>query len=135
MKAEEIREHAEELDSLFKQVLDNSSFTFGVLEIDAYARWKELLGDKLIFQSVTCDEKLVGFLSAFNCGKEFEVHYVGLEYECNKELGLYQRMLVEFLKKAIEGGYERINYGKDCRASEEHARCCTGGDETLYQAS
>ncbi|NNC82312.1 MAG: hypothetical protein HKN79_01945, partial [Flavobacteriales bacterium] len=91
MSAEEIRQRAPELNTLFHQVLENSSFTFGVLEIEAYAIWKDLLQDTLIFESVECEGKLVGFLSAFDCGEELEVHYVGLDYDCNRELGLYQR--------------------------------------------
>lgn len=112
LDASQIREQKQDLDRLFKDVLKNSSFTFGVLEMEAYALWKERLGDKLLFQVVHCDDQLVGFLSAFDCGDDLEVHYVGLDYNCNREIGLYQRMLVEFLKYAIDKGFKRINYGR-----------------------
>ncbi|NNC82047.1 MAG: GNAT family N-acetyltransferase, partial [Flavobacteriales bacterium] len=74
--------------------------------------------------SVECEGKLVGFLSAFDCGEELEVHYVGLDYDCNRELGLYQRMLVEFLRRAIEGGHQRINYGR----TAEQAKSSLGAE-------
>jgi hypothetical protein len=112
MTVQDIRAQSLEMDRLFKNVLSHSSFTFGVLEMEAYANWKELIGDRLIIQSVHCEDKMVGFLSAFDCGEELDIHYVGLDYDCNKDLGLYQRMLVEFLKMAIAGGYKRVNYGR-----------------------
>lgn len=112
MTADDIRTQASELDILFKNVLDRSSFTFGVLEMEAYAQWKEELGDKLFFQSVHCRGELVGFMSAFDCGDDLEVHYVGLEYSCNRDVGLYQRMLLEFLVYAMYKGFKRINYGR-----------------------
>lgn len=110
--ASEIRSHIGELDELFNNVLEKSSFTFGVLEMEAYAQWKESLGDKLLFQAVYCDARLVGFTSAFLNGEDLDVHYVGLEYTCNEEIGLYQRMLLEFLRYGIEKGVKRINYGR-----------------------
>lgn len=110
--ADEIRTNMKKLDVLFKNVLDRSSFTFGVLEIEAYAQWKELIGDRLFFQAVHCNSELVGFMSAFLSESDLDVHYVGLEYTCNEEIGLYQRMLIEFLRYGIQQKVERINFGR-----------------------
>jgi hypothetical protein len=66
----------------------------------------------MLFQGVFHEGKMVGFTSAFINQNEFEVQYVGIDYAVNEELGVYQRMLVEFLKKGIELGVERIGYGR-----------------------
>ena len=112
MNSVEIRENKETLSRLFKQVLDGSPFTFGVLEMEAYALWKEALEDDLIFQGIYHEGRMVGFMSAFINHDDIDVQYVGLDYKVNTELGIYQRILVEFLKIGIARGMKRIGYGR-----------------------
>lgn len=112
MDSTEIRENKETLSGLFKQVLDGSPFTFGVLEMEAYALWKEALGDDLVFQGIYHEGRMVGFMSAFINHDDIDVQYVGLDYEVNSELGIYQRILVEFLKIGMARGMKRIGYGR-----------------------
>ena len=78
------------------------------------ARLKRELGDDFRLIAYHCDGRLVGF----QCGicepgtGTIEAYFVGFEPSCNKELGLYQRMLVEFVRWGLERGARRVIMGR-----------------------
>lgn len=120
MSAKEIRQATPVLQALFDQVLDRAPFIFGRLKVDAYARWKEQLGDRLIFRSFSLNSKLVGFHSAFVVGDALDVQYVGIDYDHNQEQGTYQRMLVDLLEVALERKLRRINFGRSAEQAKSN---------------
>ena len=131
MKRHEILQHAERIDELFQRVLDKSSFKFGELKSSAYAAWKERLEHQLIFKGFFRDGILLGFNSAFVHSDELDAHYVGIDYDLNEELGLYQRMLIELLNDAIVLKKSKLKLGR----TAEQAKSTLGAypvDMRLY---
>lgn len=120
MDVEAIKASLDKINSLFKEVLKGSPFTFGVLEMDSYVEWKKRLGDRLLFQGVYHGEEMIGFQSAFFNEGEMEVHYVGIDYEKNEELAIYQRMLIELLRVGIARQVGRIGYGRTAEQAKSN---------------
>jgi hypothetical protein len=131
MTKKQILEHAERIDELFQCVLDKSGFKFGELRSTVYAAWKEQLKDKLIFKGYFLDGEMVGFNSAFVHDDELDAHYVGIDYELNEGLGLYQRMLIELLRDSITLKRPKLKLGR----TAEQAKSTLGAypvDMRLY---
>jgi hypothetical protein len=58
------------------------------------------------------DEQLVGFTSLFLVEGRMFVHYIGLNYNVNKQYHLYARMLYDDIRIALEEGMQCINFGR-----------------------
>ena len=58
------------------------------------------------------DGVLVGFMSIFILPHKTEVHFCGIDYSINKEHALYQRMLYDTVKYAIENNLRRLHFGR-----------------------
>jgi len=112
MHAVELEAESARLEDLFKGVLEQSPFIFGRLEMPIYAKWKKELGDDLMFHGFFLEDKLVGFNSAFVLGDSLDVHYVGIDYDYNREYMIYQRMLIDLLQFGIDKGLKRIKFGR-----------------------
>jgi hypothetical protein len=58
------------------------------------------------------DDKLCGFSTLYMCKGIVHVHYIGLDYEINKTHKLYNRMLLDVLRIAIENKIDKIHFGR-----------------------
>jgi hypothetical protein len=112
LSAGEIQQEVSALQSLFDHVLARAPFLFGRLHVAVYARWKELLGDQLVFHGYYIDGRLVGFNAAFVLGDVLDAQFVGIDYARNPDHLLYQRMLLDLLEVALARGLHRINLGR-----------------------
>lgn len=74
---------------------------------------KLLYVDKFNIIGYYKEEALVGFACLFNVDENMlHVHYIGLDYTINKEQKLYNRMLLDFVKFAIENKKNKIHFGR-----------------------
>ena len=131
MDVSEINKHAGRINELFQLVLEKSSFKFGELKSEIYVAWKKALDKKMMFKGFFEDGHLIGFNSAFIHDDYLDAHYVGIDYERNERLGLYQRMLVELLNDAIRLGKKQLIMGR----TAEQAKSSLGAypvDMRLY---
>ncbi|MBK6342727.1 MAG: GNAT family N-acetyltransferase [Flavobacteriales bacterium] len=120
LPAHEILESTDDLQRLFNNVLDRSPFSFGRLNMQVYAAWKEQLGDRLLFRGFYLNDELVGFSSACVVGDTLDVQYVGIDYARNEEHAIYQRMLVDLLDFALRNNVQRINYGRTAEQAKSN---------------
>ena len=58
------------------------------------------------------DDQMVSFASGFYLPTEIEAHYVGFDYDINKENELYQTILYSYIEEAIAKGKASINLGR-----------------------
>ncbi len=58
------------------------------------------------------DNQMVSFASGFYLPTEIEAHYVGFDYDINKEYELYQTILYSYIEEAIAKGKASINLGR-----------------------
>ena len=77
-----------------------------------FAEMKQALGDKFSFVGYFQNEKLIGFKTTFILEHETEAHFIGLDYSVNKELDLYQNILYDYVKEAIENSSKKLLLGR-----------------------
>ncbi|MDB5228145.1 MAG: hypothetical protein JWN78_2338 [Bacteroidota bacterium] len=110
---DDIVQHKEELENLYNNVVNHVTFNMGILNIDFFERVKSLYGDKCSFFAYYLEGKMVSFACLFHVDPFIlHVHYIGLNYEVNKEYKLYNRMLLDFVKFAIEHNIKTIHFGR-----------------------
>jgi hypothetical protein len=84
-----------------------------VLHIDFFEQMKLLYEENCIIIGYYKNEELVSFACLFKVDKStLHVHYIGLNYEINKEYKLYNRMLLDFVRFAIENEKSYIHFGR-----------------------
>lgn len=113
LDAEEILNCNEELYALYEQVYNNAKFKLIKLSKDYFYKTKLVLGDKFQFNVFYLYNKPLAFFSAIDLNSScLEAHYIGFDYELNKEMDLYQNILYAFLNQAISVNKQRLNLGR-----------------------
>ena len=108
----EIKTHQTTIETLYNSVLEKADFQFGHLNGRAFFNFKRNLGNRFILNGYFLDEKLVGFSSAFITEKMIDASYVGMEYTLNTRLAIYQRMLYDLVKLAIDYRCDELSLGR-----------------------
>ena len=108
----EILAYSSRLQDLFENVLDKSDFSFGKLNVKAFANFSEKLGDNFVLKGAFLDDKLVGFSTSFMNGDSLEANYVGLDYQYNIDHSVYQRILYDYVEQAIDRKAKDLQLGR-----------------------
>lgn len=103
---------ASEIQRLYKNVSSKAGFNLGVFNVETYKTLKKKLGGNYIIKGYLLKGELIGFLSAMISQKSLDAHFVGIDYELNREYAVYQRMLYDYVKIAIENKLNQINFGR-----------------------
>jgi predicted N-acyltransferase len=109
---ENIKELLPKITELYKKVSDNADFSLGDFNLEAYMSLKEKLGKDYILQTYWYKNKIVGFMSGLVNNDSLDAHFVGIDYELNRELAIYQRMLYDYVEIAIDKNLKTINFGR-----------------------
>jgi hypothetical protein len=120
LDAKQIEQRAERLQQLFDNVLARSPFVMGRMNVAVYADWKRQRGEGLRFLAYELHGETVGFSAAFLNKDGLDAHYVGLDHEHNERHAVYQRMLVDHLRCALEHGTHRINFGRTAEQAKSN---------------
>ena len=110
--ATEIKENAEQIQRLYNNVHLKASFRMASLSTDYFVEMKKVLKDKFNFVAYYHTGEMVGFKSSFILEKSIEAHFIGLNYEVNKELEVYQNMLYDYVKETIDSNLEQLILGR-----------------------
>jgi len=100
------------MTTLYKKVASNSAFNLGNFNLETYRDLKEKFGDNYILKSYWLDDKIVGFVSGIINKKSLDAHFVGIDYQLNREHSIYQRMLYDYIEIAINKKLKTINFGR-----------------------
>ncbi|MDG1698015.1 MAG: peptidogalycan biosysnthesis protein [Polaribacter sp.] len=100
------------MTALYKKVVDNADFNLGNFNLNTFKDLKENLGSNYILKTYWLDDNIVGFISGIINQKSLDAHFVGINYELNKEHAIYQRMLYDYIEIGIEKKLNRINFGR-----------------------
>jgi predicted N-acyltransferase len=109
---ENIEQQLPEMTKLYKKVATNASFNLGDFNLETYKDFKENFGEKYILKTFWLHDKIVGFMSGIINNKSLDAHFVGIDYELNREYAIYQRMLYEYIEIAIKNKLETLNFGR-----------------------
>lgn len=113
LTVEEIANNQTEFYKLYEQVYNNAKFKLVKLPENYFYECKKIFGERFVFTVFYRSGKPVAFCSAIDLNTScLEAHYIGFDYELNKELDLYQNILYEFLKQAIALNKKRLNLGR-----------------------
>ena len=100
------------MTALYKKVVDNADFNLGNFNLNSFKDLKKNLGSNYILKTYWLDDNIVGFISGVINQKSLDAHFVGINYELNKEHAIYQRMLYDYIEIGIEKKLNRINFGR-----------------------
>ena len=100
------------MTALYKKVVDNADFNLGNFNLNSFKDLKKNIGSNYILKTYWLDDNIVGFISGVINQKSLDAHFVGINYELNKEHAIYQRMLYDYIEIGIEKNLNRINFGR-----------------------
>ena len=109
---ENIDNQLPKMTALYKKVADNASFNLGNFNLETYKNLKEKLGEDYILKTYWLEGKIVGFISGVINKKSLDAHFVGIDYQLNREHAIYQRMLYDYIEIAIHKKLKTINFGR-----------------------
>tara|TARA_B110001454_G_scaffold139348_1_gene129446 strand:- start:1408 stop:2595 length:1188 start_codon:yes stop_codon:yes gene_type:complete len=100
------------MTALYEKVASNAEFNLGTFNLETYKNLKEKFGDDYILKSYWLDDKIVGFISGVINNESLDAHFVGIDYQQNREYAIYQRMLYDYIEIAISKKLKTINFGR-----------------------
>ena len=109
---ENIEELLPEMTALYKKVSSKADFNLGDFNLETYIHLKEKLKDNYLLKAYFLNGKVVGFMSGIINQNSLDAHFVGIDYLLNKEYAIYQRMLYDYIKIAIQKRIKVLNFGR-----------------------
>lgn len=110
--SQDIRNNLDVIQTLYNAVYDRADFRLGKLEAQHFVCLKEAFGDDFIFRAYSQDGKVVGFLTSFLRKGIMDAHLIGIDYNKNKEYGIYARMLYDYIELAILSNCSQLIFGR-----------------------
>ncbi len=110
--AENIVNQLPEMTNLYKKVASNADFNLGDFNLETYKDLKEKLDENYVLKTYWLDDKIVGFISGVINNKSLDAHFVGIDYQLNREYAIYQRMLYDYIEIAINKELNILNFGR-----------------------
>lgn len=103
---------AAELQALLDAVMSRAEFKLTSVSIAALRQLKAALGDRLRFTAYEEAGALRGFAASIVDPGGLEALFVGLDYEANQRVALYQNILYDLVEAAIVGGCRSLHLGR-----------------------
>lgn len=100
------------IDQLYSSVADNSSFNLVNFNSQTYKDFITNFNQDYILQTYWLADKMVGFISGLINENSLDAHFVGIDYNVNKQYAIYQRMLYDYVAIGIQKNLETINFGR-----------------------
>jgi len=112
LSLDEIIDSRELIFALNEQVMRKAPVKLAKPSIEYFINLKKEFGNNYNIRGFFNGENLVAFTSAFFNSHHFEAHYIGLDYNLNKEFGLYQNILYSYIDEAIRMKSARLFFGR-----------------------
>ncbi|QMU66485.1 MAG: GNAT family N-acetyltransferase [Flavobacteriaceae bacterium] len=97
---------------LYEKVVSKADFNFGDFNLATYKNLIEKLGDCYILKAYYLEDTMIGFMSGLINGTSLDAHFVGIDYQYNREYAVYQRMLYEYIMIAIDKKLKTLNFAR-----------------------
>jgi hypothetical protein len=112
LTAEELEIYCSEIYQLYLQVFNQAKFKLVKLPEYYFYDVMSKFPNSFYLDAWFLDGKIVSFASGYCLPEEVEAHYIGFDYELNKEYELYQNILYSYIEQAITTHKKRINLGR-----------------------
>ncbi|MGB3948959.1 MAG: hypothetical protein WBM13_13325 [Bacteroidia bacterium] len=110
--ANDIAKHKKTIQELFNNVAFKAPFRMADLSADYFIEMKTKLSSTFNFVAYFYQNQLVGFRTSFITPQAVEAHFIGLNYDFNKELDLYQNMLYDYIQETINYQLPLLSLGR-----------------------
>lgn len=101
-----------QLHQLYLNVENKSSTRLATLPQGYFEGLAKSLGDKFVCFAIKNDTDIAGFISIIIDEESAVAYYVGVDYEINKEIPVYFRLLQLVIECAVERGIKTISFGR-----------------------
>ena len=108
----DIIQYKGELQQLYQNTIDNANFNAQVLNLNTYIHLKKSYPKSFMIKGYFLDGKLVGFLTAMKNQNNFDAHFIGIDYQLNKQYAIYPRILNDYIRLGIQFQATQINLGR-----------------------
>ena len=114
LTAEEILQFKAEIFALYMQVFNHAKFKLVCLREDYFHEMKLRFPEEFKLFAFFYKGKMLSFCSCLIPGEGNTLygHYLGFDYENNKEYELYQNMLYKFIDVALKEKKSQVNLGR-----------------------
>lgn len=109
---EDVIKYNDEMYDLYTQVFNHAKFKLAHLSKNYFKDVVATQADLFYIDAWFKGEEMVSFASGFYLATEIEAHYIGFNYELNKEFDLYQTLLYSYIEEAILTKKQSINLGR-----------------------
>jgi predicted N-acyltransferase len=112
LSLQEMESAKSQLEGLYVAVRDKAPIQVLKPGIEYLISLKDVLGDHLIVTAFYNGDNMVAFRTAIIWDNQLDAHYIGIDYELNRELDLYQNILYGLISDAIQNKVKRVMYGR-----------------------
>ena len=112
LSLEDVIRHETRLLELYHQVAAQAAFNLAYLQKGYFSELKALYLDDLQVVAYFDGEELVAFTSAIFHGQIGHAHYMGMDYAKTKDLHLYNRMLLDYIREGIHKRCRYMHFGR-----------------------
>jgi hypothetical protein len=109
----DIKTHESAIESLYKEVVDKADFNLLTLPENYFYEMKSNLSSHFNFYGYFKDDELIAFRTSIQKDKNtIEAHFIGLKYELNKSLELYQNILYYYIEEGLRKNCSTLLLGR-----------------------
>lgn len=120
LSTEEVAMYERDIDRLFSATVHQQPFTLTQPQAGYFTELKRMYKDEFEVVGYLLDGRLISFYTAFVGETNYNIYYVGFDYELNNTYQLYFNILFSGLEKAILAGKTTLELGRtsfDAKAS------------------
>ena len=119
LNLEQIISFQKPMIELYNQVYSTQDFKLTEIKESYFIKLKESLGEKLkVFGFFKNNELLAFTTHIYNENQQMEIHYIGINYDYNKQYNLYFNILHFGLEKAILDKQKSIELGRTAQVAK-----------------
>lgn len=108
----DIEANAGIIEILYNNVHQKAAFRMAALSTDYFVKMKKVLKEQFRFVAYYNNDELIGFRTSFILPDSVEAHFIGLNYQLNKELELYQNILYDYIKETMDYRLPLLTLGR-----------------------
>jgi predicted N-acyltransferase len=112
LSAAEIESKFDKIQTLYLNVANKAKFRINHLDTSYFIQLKLNLKDAFELIGYYHDGDMIGFSTVIFWGDNCEAHAIGINYDLNSALAIYQNMLYDFVKIAIEKKTNKLILGR-----------------------
>ncbi|HEY1038757.1 MAG TPA: hypothetical protein VGF30_05090, partial [Bacteroidia bacterium] len=109
---EEVKKQNASIYHLYENVFNKAKFKLVKLSYDYFTEMKRLFPDEFKVHGFFRNNELLAFTSSILLKNTLEAHFIGFNYDQNKEFELYQNILYHFISLGIDYKKDFIDMGR-----------------------